>query len=86
MENIENIVVAAYENLLRAAGIEGTASLESRLGRSPGLDSLGLVNLIFEIEDMIGFSLDAAISSIRDSKDLRGVSNVIKLMSDYEGM
>lgn len=77
MNNVEQAILVAYARVLENSDIEGVPNLDCRIGRDPGLDSLGIVNLVFEIEDTLNLSLDSVISSIRDSKTLRDVAFIV---------
>ncbi len=70
MVNVEQIVMESYKKVLDASGSTITPSLDAVIGRNSGLDSLGLVNLMIEIEEALDITLETVLTEIRQSQKL----------------
>lgn len=77
MENIEKIIIDCYAKILKDSGLNFEPSLNNKIGTEYGLDSLGLVNLIFEIEESLNLTLDSVLIKIRGSNNLQEVATII---------
>ncbi|WP_135548516.1 phosphopantetheine-binding protein [Paenibacillus cymbidii] len=67
MGNVEQIVLNSYRKVLEDSGRDTNVSLDVVIGRNTGLDSLGLVNLMVEIEEALDITLESVLIEIRQS-------------------
>ncbi|WP_419871391.1 phosphopantetheine-binding protein [Candidatus Pristimantibacillus sp. PTI5] len=70
MVNVEQIVLESYAKVLEEANLNFKPSLDVVIGRDSGLDSLGLVNLMIEIEEALDITLESVLVEIRQSHKL----------------
>jgi acyl carrier protein len=70
MKNIEEVVLDAYKAVLADQGNDTVPSLDVVIGRNSGLDSLGLVNLMVEIEEALDITLESVLTEIRQAHKL----------------
>lgn len=79
--DIKNAVITAFKTVSEEQGIDMEINMDTPLTRDNGIDSLGFVNLIVEIEDNLDITLDNVISKIR--KCLR-VKDIVNVIEDYQ--
>lgn len=77
--HIENTVLRAYKNVLDENDSEIIPDLSNKIGRDYGLDSLGFVQFIIEIEELLKISLDDLILDIRKCETLDEIVNILKI-------
>ncbi|WP_127530186.1 acyl carrier protein [Paenibacillus kobensis] len=70
MTNIEQAIMDCYKKVLEESGLNIEPSMDVTIGRDSGLDSLGLVNLMIEIEEMFDITLASVLVEIRQSHKL----------------
>lgn len=73
MKNYDEVVLECYAKVLVEMGKDIIPSLDVEIGRESGLDSLGLVNLMFEIEEALDINLESVLIGIRQSHTLREI-------------
>jgi len=78
MRDVKEVVLGCYENLVKEKGVDITPDLEVRIRRENGLDSLGIVNFIVEIEEELDASLDSVLKEIRKVKTLGELVTLIE--------
>lgn len=79
MDNIKEIIIKSYDKMLKESGFNVTPSLDNPINSESGLDSLGFVNFILNLEDSLNISLDPILIDIRNSKDL---NEIVQLVSE----
>ncbi|WP_054943545.1 phosphopantetheine-binding protein [Paenibacillus ihuae] len=75
--NFAETVIESYKKVLEDYPVKLEPSLEAALGAESGLDSLGLVNLMIEIEESLDISLESVLIEIRSSQKL---SDIVRLV------
>ncbi|MBY9080750.1 hypothetical protein KIH86_13575 [Paenibacillus sp. HN-1] len=74
----EDFVLDCYRKVLEEVPGEFEAALDARVGKAPGLDSLGLVNLMIEIEEGLHISLETVLIDIRKSQTLADIVPLVE--------
>lgn len=59
-------------------------SLDTKLGRESGIDSLGIVTLIIEIEEMFKINCDDFIIQIRNAQDVKSLCEIVCIMIEQK--
>ncbi|KGE19745.1 hypothetical protein [Paenibacillus wynnii] len=68
---IEKVVLNCYKRILQELESDALPCLDAKIGsRGSGLDSLGVVSLIVEIEEELEMNLDSILVSLRQSEKL----------------
>jgi acyl carrier protein len=80
MGNIENAILECYKDLIKEKNLEITPDLNNVVGRESGLDSLGIVGFIVNIEDRLDISLDPVLAQIRQSKTLNDIVKIVEAL------
>lgn len=75
--NVEKIVLEVHTKLMQDEGIPKESCREMRVGRECGIDSLGIVTMVLEIEERLGLDLDDCLADIRRA---RTVDDIIKVV------
>lgn len=86
MKNVEQAVLQAHDELLEELGVDRKSKPEAKMSRGYGIDSLGIVTLILNIEEKLDIDLEPYLKEIRDSyyvSDLIAV--VVKAYSEQKG-
>ena len=78
MENVTEVVLSCQAELLKSKNIDMQPNLDNPFGRESGIDSLGIVNFIMDIEEKLNIDLDDKLSDIRKCKTFREVVEIIK--------
>lgn len=78
MENVREIILKCYSRLMKEKNIEITPTTETMLSRDSGIDSLGIVTLILDIEEELGVELDSYLADIRKCKTLFEMMRIIE--------
>lgn len=78
MNKVEEIVLKCHNDLLAERGINIVSDFNTEMNRENGIDSLGLVSLILQIEDELGMDLDECLADIRNSKTVGEVIQAIQ--------
>lgn len=78
MKNIDEIILPCHTILLKEKGIDKVSNIGMDISRENGIDSLGIVTLILDIEDELGIELDTYLPDIRKSKTINELIEVIK--------
>ncbi|ADL51840.1 hypothetical protein [Clostridium cellulovorans] len=71
---VNDAIFESYSNLLKAQGLTKEPSIDEKIK----IDTYGLVNLIIDVEEKLGVSLDSAISEVKQSKTLLDVIESIQ--------
>lgn len=74
--NIIDIVKKISEN--------DEVSLETKLGRESGIDSLGIVSLVIEIEELFNINCDDFIIQIRNAQDVKSLCEIVFVMIEQK--
>lgn len=71
---INDAIFESYSNLLKAEGVNKEPKVDEKIK----IDTYGLVNLVIDVEEKLGVSLDSAISEVKQSKTLLEVIESIQ--------
>jgi acyl carrier protein len=78
MNAIEQVVLESYKKILLEEGISDIPEvLDIPVKRETGLDSLGLVNLMVEIEEALDITLEPVLADIRQSSSLQEIAILV---------
>ncbi len=77
-EKVINTIVKNFQQILDESGIDAVITNETELSRDMGIDSLGIVNLIFGIEEDLEIELDDCLAEIRNAHTVRELSEIIE--------
>ena len=75
-EKVINTIVKNFQQILDESGIDAVITNETVLSRDMGIDSLGIVNLIFGIEEDLEIELDDYLAEIRNAHTVRELSEI----------
>lgn len=78
MDNIVNSIISSTQKLVDNVEKNMVVSETTELTRDNGVDSLGIVNLILDIEDDLSIELDDYLVEIRNAKS---VSDLIEIVN-----
>ena len=78
MGNVAEVVLACHAEILKNSNIDVQPSLDNPFGRESGIDSLGIVNFIMDIEEKLNIDLDDKLSDIRKCKTFRELVEIIE--------
>ncbi len=78
MKNVKDVVLQCHNALLKEKGINKISSPDMDMTRENGIDSLGIVSLVLEIEEELGVELDSVLAMIRKSKKIAEFIEVIE--------
>lgn len=76
--NIEKIVLDVHTKLMGEEGIYKVSNKEMRVGRECGIDSLGIVTMVLEIEERLGVDLDSCLADIRRARTIDDIIKVVE--------
>lgn len=77
--NVEEIVLEVHTKLMQDEGIPKESCREMRVVRESGIDSLGIVTMVLEIEERLGVDLDSCLADIRRA---RTIDDIIKIVEE----
>lgn len=60
--------------------IELEPSLDHGFDRDHGIDSLGVVNFVVDLEDELGIDLDNVLGQIRNCKTFKEIADIVSAM------
>lgn len=78
MNNIEQIVLESYGRLLDDKEIDAEPSINMKMTRENGMDSLGIVSLIIDIEEALEMDLDECLAQIRKCTTIQELIDIIR--------
>lgn len=78
MKNIKEIVLKCHNELMEERGLKKDSDISLTMTRENGIDSLGIVTLILELEEELDIELDSYIAEIRNSKTLSELIDIIR--------
>ena len=70
---VEDAVLEAHNELMNDLGIDRVSKPDAKMSRGNGIDSLGIVTLILNIEEKLDIDLEPYLKEVRNSyyvKDL----------------
>lgn len=82
MKNVEQAVLKCHTNVMKTNNIDKVSDISMEMTQENGIDSLGIVTLIVEIEDELDMELDAYLADIRKCKTIGELINVIRNVQD----
>lgn len=82
MKNVEQTVLKCHTNMMKANNIDKESNISMEMTQENGIDSLGIVTLILEIEEELDMELDAYLADIRKCKTIGELINVIRNVQD----
>ena len=82
MKNVEQAVLKCHTNVMKANNIDKESDISMEMTQENGIDSLGIVTLIVEMEDELDMELDAYLADIRKCKTIGELINVIRNVQD----
>ncbi|KYH33959.1 acyl carrier protein [Clostridium tepidiprofundi DSM 19306] len=78
MSKVSETVFKCHTKLMKERGIERESCAELEVRRANGIDSLGIVNLILDIEEELNIDMDEYLPSIRKCKTIGEIVNIIE--------
>lgn len=78
MSRASEAVLNSHNMILKERGLNLQSSQEMTLNRECGMDSLGIVTFILNIEEELAIELDEVLGDIRRSKSISEVIEVIE--------
>lgn len=75
---IEHIVLDCHNKVLREFDICKVSDLDMAMKPENGIDSLGIVSLVLEIEDQLNIELDDVLMDIRACKTIRELVDIVE--------
>lgn len=78
MSKVEEVVLKCHNKLMESKGIDVKSSVDLEVRRRYGIDSLGIVTMIMEIEEMLEVELDDRLADIRKCRTIGEIVNVIE--------
>jgi len=76
--NVKDAVIASINELLKEEGKKLDVNMDTPISRETGIDSLGFVSLIIEIEERLDVSLENVIVEIRKCRFVKDLVCVIE--------
>lgn len=70
--NIKEKVLECCEMIIAESDVNVVVTEELELTRESGIDSLGLVSLVLELEDALEIDLDEYLLEVRNCKTIKG--------------
>lgn len=80
MTRVEEVVCRVHTKIMREQGSDMESSPDLAFTRDNGIDSLGIVNMILDIEDELNIELDGCLQEIRECHT---IADVIKVIENY---
>jgi acyl carrier protein len=78
MCGIDEVVLICHQTLLDDKGIKSVSSPDMKMSRANGIDSLGIVTLILDIEEKLAIDLDNYLTDIRNSYYLKELIDIVQ--------
>ncbi len=78
--DIKAKVLECQERLYKENEIALEPSLDHEFDRDHGIDSLGVVNFVVDLEDELGIDLDNVLGQIRNCKTFNEVADVVSTL------
>lgn len=78
MSRVEEVVLKVHTNLMKSRDINRESSRDLEVRRRNGIDSLGIVSIILEIEEELGIELDECLAAIRKCRTIGDIIDVIE--------
>lgn len=78
MSRVEEVVLKVHTNLMKSRDINRESSRDLEVRRRNGIDSLGIVSIILEIEEELGIELDECLADIRKCRTIGDIIDVIQ--------
>ena len=83
---VEEAVINAHNELLEELGIDLISSPEAKICRENGIDSLGIVTLILNIEEKLDIDLEESLKEIRNSSYISELIEIVEnVYKDQKG-
>lgn len=76
--NVEEVVLQAHNQLLDSLGKERRSKPDAKMSRGYGIDSVGIVTLILDIEEMLDIDLEPYLQEIRNAYYVKDLINVVE--------
>ena len=70
--DVEKIVLEVHTQLMQDDGIPKVSCRES------GIDSLGIVTLVLELEERLGIELDSCLADIRKAQTIDDIIKIVQ--------
>lgn len=77
MDSYKKIVLECLQKVLDEKGIKKKAELNMKCNRENGMDSLGIVSLILNIEEEINCDLDNVLANIRRCENVYELVEIV---------
>lgn len=78
MNRILESIMRCHNNIMKEQGIDKKSKPEMNLSRENGIDSLGIVNMILDIEEELDMDLENYLASIRKCKTVGELAFLIE--------
>lgn len=75
--DIEAKILECQRRIYENNGLDIEPSLEHRFDRDHGIDSLGVVDFVVNLEDELGIDLDNVLGQIRNCKTFKDIVDIV---------
>ena len=76
--DVEKIVLEVHTQLMHADGIPKESCREMSVNRESGIDSLGIVTMVLELEERLGIELDSCLVDIRKAQTIDDIIKIVQ--------
>ncbi len=84
MDELTEAVLQCCTTVRKENGIAEEPDLSTQLTRENGIDSMGIVNLVIELEEALEIDLDQYLARIRGSRTVSELISVIREAAEKE--
>lgn len=78
MDNVDEVVFKVHNDLMKSKGIDKQSAYDMEIRPRNGIDSLGIVTMIMDMEEKLGIELDDYLMRIRKSKTIGELITIVK--------
>lgn len=82
--DVEKIVLEVHTKLMQDEGISKESCREMKVDRESGIDSLGIVSMVLEIEEQLGIELDNCLADIRRARTIDDIIKIVQKESSKQ--
>lgn len=75
---VEDVVIEAHNELLDELGKTRRSTLDAKMSRGFGIDSLGLVTLVITVEEKLDISLEEYLADVRNCYYVQDFINTVE--------
>lgn len=77
--NVEKIVLEVHTKLMQEEGIPKVSNRQMKVNRENGIDSLGIVTMVLEIEEKLEIDLDDCLADIRRAGNIDDIIKIVQM-------